>query len=216
MVVAMPSPETLLIFTAAALIMNISPGPSNFYVMARSLAQGSKAGLIAAAGLATGSLVHVAAAALGISAIFLYSPTAYTAFKLLGAGYLVYLGIRSLLAQPQSPADLSAAAPKPGRRIFAESVAVEVLNPKTALFFLAFLPQFVDVEAGAVAPQILLLGIIVTLTAIPCDAVVALASGSAARLLTARRIYQRLQNWISGSVLVGLGVFVALSRRSAD
>ncbi len=211
----MPSLETLLIFTAAALVMNISPGPSNFYVMARSLAQGAKAGLLAAAGLAAGSLVHVTAAALGLSAIFLYSPAAFTVLKLIGAGYLIYLGIRSLLAKPQSPADLAVAARKPGRRIFAESLAVEVLNPKTALFFLAFLPQFVDVGAGPVAPQILLLGLIVTLTAIPCDAVVAFASGSAARLLTSRPVFQRLQNWVSGSVLIGLGVFVALSRRSA-
>ncbi len=211
----MPSLETLLIFTTAALVLNISPGPSNFYVMARSLAQGPKAGLTAAAGLAAGSLVHVAAAALGLSAIFLYSPAAFTVLKLIGAAYLIYLGVRSLMARPQSPADLAVAIPKPGRRIFAESAAVEILNPKTALFFLAFLPQFVDVDAGPVAPQILLLGLIVTLTAIPCDAVVAFASGSAAKLLTTRPLYQRLQNWVSGSVLIGLGVFVALSRRSA-
>lgn len=212
----MPSLETLLIFTAAALVMNISPGPSNFYVMSRSLTQGPAAGMIAASGLAAGSLVHVAAAALGLSALFLYSPLAYTALKLAGAAYLIFLGLRILLAKPVMPGTEASGGGRPARRIFLESALVEILNPKTALFFLAFLPQFVDVAAGPVAPQVLLLGAVVTLTALPCDVVVALASGSAARLLTGRPSALRLQNWLSGSVLVGLGVFVALARRPAE
>ena len=212
----MPSLEALLIFTAAALILNISPGPSNFYVLSRSLAQGTPAGLVATAGLAAGSLVHVAAAALGLSAIFLYSPLAYGLLKLAGAGYLIYLGITYLLAPRPVAGALGTATPKSFRKIFWQSSLVEILNPKTALFFLAFLPQFADVEAGPLAPQILLLGIIVTLTALPCDAAVAALSGRAARLLSASPPVQRIGNWVSGSILIGLGAFVAFSRRTGD
>ncbi len=211
----MPSGETLLIFTAAAVVMNLSPGPSNLYVLSRSLAQGSRAGLIAAAGLAAGSLGHVAAAALGLSAVFVYSPVAYGLLKLAGAGYLVYLGLTYLLS-PAPPGIPATAPAKPRRRIFLESALVELLNPKTALFFLAFLPQFVDVAGGPLAPQFLLLGLIVTLTALPCDAGVAVLSGRAARLLSATPLVRRIQSWVSGSILIGLGVFVALGRRAAD
>jgi len=212
----MPGVEALLIFTAAALVMNLSPGPSNFYVLSRSIAQGTPAGLVATAGLAAGSLVHVAAAALGLSAIFLYSPVAYGLLKLAGAGYLIYLGLTYLLAPRPVAGALGTATPKPHRKIFLESSLVEILNPKTALFFLAFLPQFADVEAGPLGPQILLLGFIVTLTALPCDAAVAALSGRAARLLTASPPIQRILNWVSGSILIGLGAFVAFSRRAAD
>ncbi len=212
----MPGFETLLIFTAAALVMNLSPGPSNFYVLSRSIAQGTPAGLVATAGLAAGSLGHVAAAALGLSAIFLYSPVAYGLLKLAGAGYLVYLGLTYLLSPRPVPGALGTATPKPRRKIFLESSLVELLNPKTALFFLAFLPQFADVEAGPLAPQILLLGLIVTLTAIPCDVAVAALSGRAARLLSASPLIRRLGNWVSGSILIGLGAFVAFSRRASD
>ena len=209
----MPSLETLLVFTAAAMILNISPGPSNFYVMARSLGQGAGAGAVAAGGLAFGSLGHVAAAALGISALFAYSPAAYTALKLLGAGYLIYLGIRTLRDGGGQALPARGAAAKPVGRIFWESSLVELLNPKTALFFLAFLPQFVDTAAGPVAPQMLLLGLIVTLTAIPCDLFVAMASGAAGHLFDRHPWVTRLQAQISGSVLIGLGLFVALARR---
>jgi threonine/homoserine/homoserine lactone efflux protein len=208
----MPSLETLLIFTLAALAMNISPGPSNLYVMSRSLAQGTSAGLVAAAGLAAGSLVHVTVTALGLAAVLQYSPLAFTLMKLAGAGYLVFLGLKLLLTKTAPPVTDALLPKKPLSRIFRESCVVEVLNPKTALFFLAFLPQFADQHAGPLAPQLLLLGFIVTLTAIPCDAVVAVVSGKAAALLRRRPIFQKLQNWISGSVLVGLGATIALRR----
>ena len=212
----MPSLETLAIFTAAALVLNLSPGPSNFYVLSRSLAQGTPAGLIATAGLAAGSLVHVAAAALGLSAVFVYSPVAYGLLKLAGAGYLVYLGLVTLLSRGPAPGAVGAAAPRPPGRIFRQSVLVEVLNPKTALFFLAFLPQFADVEAGPLAPQILLLGMIVTLSGLPCDASIAALSGRAGRILSASTLAQRLLDWVSGSILIGLGAFVAFGRRPGD
>jgi threonine/homoserine/homoserine lactone efflux protein len=208
----MPSLQTLLLFTAAALAMNISPGPSNLYVMSRSLAQGTSAGLVAAAGLATGSLFHVTVTSLGLAVILQYSPVAFLVMKLAGAGYLVFLGLKMLLAKSASLSADALLPRKPLARIFRESAVVEILNPKTALFFLAFLPQFADPKAGPLAPQLLLLGFIVTLTAIPCDALVAVLSGKAADLLRRKPIFQRLQNWISGSVLVALGATIALRR----
>ncbi|HEX9768245.1 MAG TPA: LysE family translocator [Kiloniellales bacterium] len=212
----MPGAEALLIFTAAALVLNLSPGPSNLYVLSRSLAQGTRAGLIAAAGLAAGSLGHVAAAALGLSAVFLYSPVAYALLKLAGAGYLIYLGLTHLVSARPAAGAVGAATAKPRRTIFLESSLVELLNPKTALFFLAFLPQFADVAAGPLAPQLLLLGLIVTLTALPCDAAVAVLSGRAARILSVSPLIGRLQSWVSGSILIGLGAFLALGRRATD
>ena len=213
----MPTLETLLIFTAASLLMNISPGPSNFYVMSRSIAQGWRGGAMAAAGLALGSLVHVAAAALGLSAVFHHFPVAYGVLKLIGAAYLVYLGIQhfSRARRAREPRVLQAdgARALSRRRIFAESVLVEVTNPKTALFFLAFLPQFVDVSRGPPAPQIMVLGIIVCLSAIPCDLLVAAVSGRAARALSENARIARLQEYLSGSILVGLGLYVARSER---
>ena len=209
----MPSFYTLLLFTLAAAAMNISPGPSNLYVMSRSLAQGTRAGLIAAVGLATGSLFHVAATALGLSVILRYSPALYATVKLVGAAYLIFLGLRLLLSKGAALAATPSDGHRSHGRIFRESILVEMLNPKTALFFLAFLPQFADPSAGPLAPQLLLLGAIVTLTAIPCDAFVAVAAGTASQALARHPLYARLQKWLSGSVLVSLGVYVAASER---
>jgi threonine/homoserine/homoserine lactone efflux protein len=209
----MPSLHSLLIFTLAAAAMNISPGPSNLYVMSRSLAQGARAGLVAAAGLATGSLFHVSVTALGLSVVLRYSPTLYAVVKLAGAAYLILLGLRLLLSKSAAFAAAPSDSHRSHKRIFRESILVEMLNPKTALFFLAFLPQFADPGAGPLAPQLLLLGGVVTLTAIPCDAFVAFAAGAAANVLARQPLYGRLQKWLSGSILVGLGAYVAASER---
>ena len=212
-----PTVETLLIFTAASLLMNISPGPSNFYVMSCSIAHGWRAGAIAASGLALGSLVHVAAAAFGLAAVFHHFPFAYGVLKLLGAAYLVYLGIQHFRRAGRSPS--SSQQPRgnlqarSGRRILAQSIVVEVSNPKTALFFLAFLPQFVDLSRGPPAPQILVLGCIVSLSAIPCDLLVAWLSGRAATAMSKSACVARIQEYLSGSILVGLGIYVARSER---
>jgi len=209
----MPPLETLLVFTIAAFIMNLSPGPSNLYVMSRSVAQGSTAGAIAACGLAVGSLAHVAAAAFGLSAVFVYSPMAYTVLKLLGAGYLIYLGLNYLLSKSEASMAPRRVAKRTYPKILRESALVEATNPKTALFFLAFLPQFVDIAAGPPAPQILLLGLIVTLTAIPCDLLVAYSSSKISRWLLARADARRIQEQISGTILIGLGFYVAFQER---
>ena len=212
----MPSIEMLLAFSVAALVMNISPGPSNFYVMARSIAQGVRGGVMAAAGLAVGSLVHVAATALGLAAVFKYSPMAYTLVKLLGAAYLIYLGIQYLRASREETGEVRASAVKSYGTIFRESILVEVTNPKTALFFLALLPQFVEPAAGPVAPQLLVLGLIVTISAIPCDLVVAVSASKAAKWLASHENAQVIQNRVSGSILAGLGSYIALDGILAD
>ena len=206
----MPALETLLIFTAAALLMNLSPGPSNFYVMSRSISQGWRAGFTAAAGLALGSLVHVALTVAGLSALIAYSPTGYMILKYLGAAYLTYLGVRTLMAAgTATPLAGEPAPPKPSRRILIESTVVEVLNPKTALFFVAFLPQFVDPAIGPAAVQLAVFGLIVTVSALPCDAAVALAGHAAADWMKRNPIVGRIQDRVSGSILIGLGIWAA-------
>ena len=208
----MPSLAHLAIFTLAALAMNAAPGPSNLYVLSRSLAQGTAGGLVSALGLALGSLFHVALAVAGLAALLSYAPTLYDAIRLAGAAYLD-------LSRDQDPARAGRQhagewrrAPLAGPRPLRCGL-VEILNPKTALFFLAFLPQFVEPAAGPAAPQLLLLGLIVTLTALPCDMLVALAGAKLARLFTtqARR---RWPSRLAGSTLIALGLYTALMRRS--
>lgn len=210
----MPTIQTLLVFTGAALLMNFSPGPSNFYIISRSVAEGRSAGALAAIGLALGSLVHVLATAFGIGALFAVSPFAYVALKLLGAAYLVYLGIRYWLV----PDDATPTAAESGRMthgaVLRQSALVEITNPKTALFFLALLPQFVDVSRGPPAPQLLLLGVIVTLTAVPCDLLVAHFAARAGEWMRRNEHARRWQARVSGSILVGLGTWVALEARA--
>ena len=206
----MPSPAHLALFALAALVMNAAPGPSNLYVLSRSLAQGSSAGLVSALGLALGNLFHVGLAVMGLAALLSYAPDAYVAIRLLGAGYLIYLGIRMLREKPaQSP---GAPSRRPLGRVLLDAALVEMLNPKTALFFLAFLPQFVEPARGPAALQFLLLGLIVTLTALPCDMLVALAGAGIARAFAgaAKRLWPRR---VAGSTLIGLGLYAALARR---
>lgn len=205
----MPSFEILLAFSAAALLMNISPGPSNLYVMARSVAQGFRGGVVAAAGLAAGSLMHVLAAVLGLSTLFRHSPVLYTTVKLAGAAYLIYLGVtcwQGTTADTGRPLRMSGR--KPLFSVFRESLLVELGNPKTALFFIAFLPQFVVPETGPVSLQLLVLGSIVTLSALPCDLLVAALSSKVSAWFAGQSRVQRLQERISGAILFGLGSFI--------
>ncbi len=212
----MPSIEVLIGFTAAAVIMNLSPGPSNLYVMARAVAQGARGGLVAAAGLAVGSLVHVFAAVFGLAAVFKYSPLAYTVFKLVGAGYLIYLGVSYWRAGPAAVENAERLPAKSLGTVFRESVIVEATNPKTALFFLALLPQFVDPAAGPVAPQFLLLGLIVTVSAIPCDVLVAVAAARVSQWLIRHEQAQVIQERVSGSILLGLGGYIVAAEAVGD
>lgn len=212
----MPTIDALAVFLIAALVVIISPGPSNLYVMARSVAQGVRGGVVASAGLAGGGMVHVVAGALGLSIIFQYSPVLFTVMKIAGAVYLVWLGITQIMATRNAPARLDAPDPvahRSDRRILIESVMVEVLNPKVALFFLAFLPQFVDPAQGAIALQFAVFGVLFMIVAFLCDLIYAVAAGRAAHVLRTSRRARQVQDLVSGSALVGLGGYMAFSAR---
>jgi len=205
----MPSTEILIAFTAAALLMNISPGPSNLYVVARAIAQGTKGGVVAAMGLAVGSLVHVIATVLGLSVVFSQFPALYTVVKLAGAAYLIYLGISYWKSKGVGTDKVvKQVKTKPLSSVFYESIIVEVTNPKTALFFIALLPQFVVPESGPVSLQLLVLGVIVTISALPCDVLVAFSSSKASNWLLKNERAQKIQERISGSILFGMGAFI--------
>lgn len=212
----MPAIETIIVVTLAGLALSASPGPSMLYVLSRSVGQSRSAGLMSSAGLALGGAIHALAAALGLSALFAYSEVAYTTIKVLGALYLIYLGICMLISKnsgDDAEADIESVRSAPLARIFYQGIAVEVLNPKTILFFLAFIPQFVDPSRGSVGLQLLILGMIVPLTAIPSDLIVAFAGGSIADKLARNRFVGRLLEWIAGTFLIGLGIRIFLEDR---
>jgi threonine/homoserine/homoserine lactone efflux protein len=205
-----PDLSTLVLFAGAALGLLVMPGPAVLYIVAQSIEQGRAAGLVSMLGIQVGGLVHVAAAALGLSALLVQSALAFNVVKYAGAAYLLYLGLRKLLAGKRLEV-VEERPPKALGRLFRQGIVVNILNPKTALFFFAFLPQFVDPEAGAVALQIGLLGLLFIAIAIVSDGTYALAAGTAAHWLRGRAGFVRAERWVSGSVLVGLGVTTALS-----
>jgi threonine/homoserine/homoserine lactone efflux protein len=161
-------------------------------------------------GVHVGTLVHVGAAAIGLSAVLVASATAFTVVKWLGAAYLVYLGVRRILDR-SAPASVESGRPRQLRRAFLDGVVVNILNPKTALFFLAFLPQFVDLARGRPEAQILGLGLLFVLLGTVTDGAYALSAGTAARWLRGRPRVLASERWISGSVYIGLGVAAAVS-----
>jgi threonine/homoserine/homoserine lactone efflux protein len=207
----MPSLDHLIPFAIATLVFAALPGPAILYAVAQTMARGRRGGLMATAGLSAGGLLHVAAAAAGLSAIFKYSPTLFLVMKIGGALYLIWLGIQMIRSKGEN--GLPVLAPRSTRRTFVQSVLVEVLNPKTALFFIAFLPQFV--EAGVALPiwsQFLLLGLVVNLSFFASDLIaVLLTDRLLARLKQNPRVV-RAMRWTGGSVLVGLGAHMAISR----
>jgi len=199
-------------FVAAALVLLLIPGPAVLYIVARSLSQGHRAGLVSVLGLSLGALVHVAAATAGLSAILLASATAFGIVKALGAGYLIYLGIRTLFAR-QPTGSVEASPPRSLYRLFRDGVFVSVLNPKIAVFFLAFLPQFVEPSRGPVPPQVLLLGLTYVGLALITDSAYALLAGSLRHSLGGRVMQGPLPRYASAVVYLGLGVSTALTGR---
>jgi len=215
----MPEPSTLALFAVAAVTLLVIPGPAVLYIVTRSVDQGRAAGLASVCGVHVGTLVHVAAAALGLSALLVSSATAYDAVRWLGAAYLVWLGVRRLLARDD---DLAAAGSGNRRtglgRIFAQGVVVNVLNPKTALFFFAFLPQFVDTSRGSVPFQVVVFGVAFVVLGVLSDGAYAVAASTGAGWLRRRPGVARASRLLSGGVLISLGVTTALagSRSSAN
>ena len=202
-------PHDLLLFIATSIVLLVIPGPAVLYVVARSVDQGRKAGLASSSGITTGGLVHVLAATLGLSALLASSAIAYSFVKYAGAAYLIYLGIKKLRERPSAADVLKQMEPSSLRRIYAQGVLVQILNPKVAIFFFAFLPQFVHPARGSVTVQFLVLGILFNVLALTSDSLWALAAGSASGWLKRNQTVLRNQKYISGTVYIGLGLATA-------
>jgi len=200
-----------LTFLFAAFMLNIAPGPDMLYVIGRSVGQGRKAGIVSALGIFAGCWVHILAAAFGIAAILRSSPLAFNIVRYAGAAYLVYLGMRliasrsNLSTQPLKTENLDS--------IFRQGVITNVLNPKVAIFFLAFLPQFIDAHRGSVLLQILVLGLIFNVGGTLVNLVVAYAGGTLGQLLRRNARVARLQQWFTGLLFIGLGARLVWQRR---
>jgi threonine/homoserine/homoserine lactone efflux protein len=205
-----PDPANLALFTIAALALLAVPGPAVLYVVARSIQHGRRAGLASVLGIHVGTLVHIAAATVGLSALIVSSSIAFTAVKIAGAVYLIALGLWTLFARRAEP-EVALGGERNLRRAFAQGIVVNVLNPKTALFFLAFLPQFVDENASHPAVQIAILGLLFALLGLITDSLWALAAGTAGGLLRRSRRFVRTQRYVTGTVYIGLGVATALA-----
>jgi threonine/homoserine/homoserine lactone efflux protein len=208
----MPSAGTLFVFSAAALALIVVPGPAVLYIVAQSIDRGRLAGVVSALGVATGGLVHVTAATIGLSSLLVSSATAFTLVKYAGAAYLIGMGLWTILRRPEVDA-ASVPVERRLRRRYWQGVVVNVLNPKTALFFLAFLPQFVDPDGGSAALQLAVLGLVFVVLAVASDCVWALAAGTASARLRGNRRFLAVQRYVSGSVFVGLGALTAAAKR---
>lgn len=200
----MASTEILIAFAIATALFAYFPGPALLYTAAQTLARGRRAGLMAALGIHVGCYAHVLAATLGLSAVFRYVPEAYTALKIAGALYLVWLGVQMLRGSSDEAPKVT---PKSTRRAFVESIVVELLNPKVAIFFIAFLPQFVD-PAGSLPIwlQSLILGVIVNFAFSSADVVTAFTASAVVGRLKKSGTMERAARWIGGGLLIGLGV----------
>jgi threonine/homoserine/homoserine lactone efflux protein len=196
-----------ILFLGAATVLAITPGPGIFYVLTRTLAGGRREGVLSALGTLCGGLVHVVAAGAGLSAVLAASATAYATIKYAGAAYLVWLGIGMIRSRNvEQPAES-----KPRGHAFRQGIWTEVLNPKTALFFLSFIPQFVNVSLGHVVVQFLMLGAVSVSLNTTVDLIVVLFAAQLARKMQSSRRFRRNQRVTSGAAMIGLGAYVALS-----
>lgn len=208
----MPTLTTLFLLVTMTVLVCIVPGPDMLYIISRSTGQGRSTGVVSCLGIATGGLLQTTAVALGISSFFLIVPIAYDIIKYVGAAYLVYLGIRFILSREEmltSSRDEKADF----RKAFLQGSLTTLLNPKVALFYVAFLPQFVDPTRGHVPLQLLILGLLFNITSLAVDTSVALLASLLGTWLKRRSGAAKLIHWLTGSVLVGLGVRLAFSGR---
>jgi threonine/homoserine/homoserine lactone efflux protein len=208
----MPTWTTIALFSLAGLALAVVPGPAVTYIVTQSVDKGRRAGVVSALGISGGGLVHVAAATAGLSALVASSAAAFTIVKLVGAVYLIVVGIRRILARNTAPAGEPGEAPL--HRLFTQGVVVNVLNPKTALFFLAFLPQFVEPHRGPVALQVAFLGLLFVAIAAVSDCAYALLSSVLAGRLRASPRAARIRAWASGGIFVVLGLTAAAAHRA--
>jgi threonine/homoserine/homoserine lactone efflux protein len=205
-----PEPSTFLVFLAATIALLAVPGPVVIFVVTRSVTQGRIAGLVSVLGVHTGSVVHVAAAALGISALLAASATAFGVVRYLGAAYLIFLGLQRLLRRGPDD-EVVDVTPTPRAHLYRQGIVVNVLNPKTAIFFLAFLPQFANPARGPVAIQIAVLGICFILLGLASDSTYALLSGTVSGRLRRSASVRRHLDRVSGVIYLGLGATAALA-----
>ena len=198
------------LFLVAAFVLLITPGPAVFYIVARSVQQGSLAGIVSAVGVVTGGFIHVLAGTVGLSALVLSSPIAFTTVKYFGALYLVYLGFRAFSGKDQSGDPYLQLSPRELGRVYRDGLLVNLFNPKTILFFIAFLPQFVDSTRSNPGMQFLLLGTIMVSMGLATDSMYATMAGRASQWLrkTGRRL--SYHQWFAGTVYLGLGIFTLL------
>ncbi len=207
----LPPAHELVLFVTAVIVLLLIPGPAVLYVVARSIDQGRRAGLASAAGIATGSLVHVLAATLGLSALLLSSATAYSVAKYLGAAYLFYLGIKKFRDRTSDEDQIARFAQVPLRKVYTQGIIVNVVNPKAAIFFFAFLPQFVSPARSHVTLQFFALGMLFALLGWASDSTWAFSAGSAAKWLRGNQTFIRNERYTAGAVYMGLGLATALS-----
>jgi threonine/homoserine/homoserine lactone efflux protein len=203
-----PDASTLGLFLLASVALAVVPGPAVAYIVMQSIDQGRRAGLLSALGVASGGLVHVLAATIGLSALIASSATAFTIVKLVGAVYLVAVGIRRILSKDERGRPVQ----PPRAHVYRQGVIVNVLNPKTALFFLAFLPQFVDRD-HSVWPQVAVLGVVFVTVAVVSDMTYALVSDAIAGKLRTTGTGAKMRRWLTGGVFVVLGISAAAARR---
>jgi threonine/homoserine/homoserine lactone efflux protein len=203
----MPSASVIATFATAAVILLLIPGPAVLYIVNRSVSDGRRAGLASASGLALGNLVHALAAAAGLSAVLATSATAFNAVKWLGAGYLIFVGVRTLLTKPSIiETEQPEVSPK---RAFRQGIVVNILNPKVALFFLSFLPQFIHPDQGRPAVQALVLGLVFVLIGFCTDSSYSLLASGLRDVLLRGRALPFVRRWVAGTVFIGLGVVAA-------
>ena len=206
----MPAWSTILLFLLAALGLLLIPGPAVLYIVTRSVAQGRRAGLVSVGGIELGGLVHALAAALGLSALLLTSALAFDVVKYLGAAYLIYLGVRTMLTRDDGK-QAQALTPRSSSQLFTQGFVVNLLNPKTALFFYAFLPQFADPARGPVVVQILFFGALFVLLASCTDSLYALLSSTLGHRLTRAARFQSIRRYVTGSIYIALGLTAAFA-----
>ena len=201
------------IFFTAALLLAIAPGPGMLYVLARSLAGGKREGVLSALGTFMGGMVHVLAAALGVSIVLAKSALAFATVKYVGAAYLCFLGVRMILDARRDGVSTKAApdATKPGRNPLWQGIATEVLNPKTALFFLSFIPQFVNRGSGHLFLQFVLLGTISVAMNTTADLIVIAMAGPLGEKIRSSAKFRRRQRTVTGAIMIGLGTYLATS-----
>jgi len=206
--------STLWLFIITAIFLIVVPGPSVFYIIARSIDQGKNAGLTSVIGVACGTTIHIIGAGIGISALLMTSAFAFNIVKYLGAAYLIYLGLKTLFFSKDSTSSIPKIKQINLRKVFYQSVIVETLNPKVALFFLALFPQFIVPSAGSIPLQILTLGSIFIIIGIISDGLYALLAASISNWITGSPLRTRIQNRLTGGVYISLGIVAALANPS--